>query len=112
LDDGRLDLLIEPRPRVVEPPLDGVVPVAAVRTDRLSAAANLEWNVVARQVRVELGLVRIPTCAAPSGAHKVQGVRRTCPWYHSRPMAMTSGGCVKWCLSVCRFFRISSSSMM
>ena len=45
-DDGRLDLRVEPRPRVVEPPLDRLEPVAAVRADRGRARAHFERNVV------------------------------------------------------------------
>ena len=46
LDDGRFDLRIQPRPGVVEPPLNGLEPVPAVRANRGSPGADLEGNAV------------------------------------------------------------------
>ena len=40
-----------------------------------------------------------PTCVSPSGTHSVHGVCRTWPWYHSRPIAITSGGLSNWAFS-------------
>ena len=58
-DNGRLDLAIQVRPRVVEPAMDCVEAMTAVRADGGAAGPDLEGHTVFRQVGLEQGVVRV-----------------------------------------------------
>ena len=73
-----LTFAIEPRPRVVEPALNRLEPVAAVGANRGGPVRTLERNVMRREIAFELRIVRVRRRGvSPSGTHSVHGACRT-----------------------------------
>ena len=81
-DDGGLDLQIEPRPRVVEPPLNRLEAVTTVRANRGRSRCEPRTGMSCpARYASSSASYGCPTCVSPSGTHSVHGACRICPWY-------------------------------